>query len=142
MIADIHMSGLMVKTMSHQKRCSETMRYGELRTNRGPGLSTTSSKSSSSSAHRRYYCRKVQAQHLFQHQLNVGVQMSKHGAARCLTQPRTVKPVTFRNTRMAAGIQRNLVDERAPELRDSHASSSHEPSLEPQRRVVSGTHCI
>ena len=28
-------------------------------------------------------------------------------------------------------IQRNLVDDRVPELRDSHASSSHEPSLDP-----------
>ena len=33
-----------------KNRCSETMRYGELRTNRGHGLSTTSSQSSSSSA--------------------------------------------------------------------------------------------
>ena len=32
---------------------------------------------------------------------------------------------------MAARIQRNLVDEIVPEHRDSHASSSHEPSLEP-----------
>ena len=32
---------------------------------------------------------------------------------------------------MAARIQRNLVDDRVPERRDSHASSSHEPSSEP-----------
>ena len=32
---------------------------------------------------------------------------------------------------MAARIQRNLVDERVPEHRNSHASSSHEVSLEP-----------
>ena len=36
----------------------------------------------------------------------------------------------------------NLVDERVPEHRDSHASSSHEPSLEPLRRMVSGDHRI
>ena len=28
-------------------------------------------------------------------------------------------------------LRENLVDERVPERRDSHASSSHEPSLEP-----------
>ena len=32
---------------------------------------------------------------------------------------------------MAARIKRNLVDERVPEHRNSHASSSHEVSLEP-----------
>ena len=32
---------------------------------------------------------------------------------------------------MAARIQKNLVDDRVPERRDSHASSSHEPSFEP-----------
>ena len=32
--------------------------------------------------------------------------------------------------------------ERGPEHRDSHASSSHESSSEPQRKVVSGEHSI
>ena len=32
-------------------------------------------------------------------------------------------------------FRENLVDERVPEHRDSHASSSHEPSLEPTRSV-------
>ena len=44
----------------------------------------------------------------------------------------------------------NLVDEsvlephgaRLPEHSDSHASSSHEPSLEPLRLVVTGNHRI
>ena len=36
----------------------------------------------------------------------------------------------------------NLVVERSPEHRDSHASSSHESSSEPQRKVVSGEHSI
>ena len=47
-------------------------------------------------------------------------------------------------------FRENLVDESVPEfhgarvpvLSDSHASSSHEPSLEPLRRVVSGNHSI
>ena len=34
------------------------------------------------------------------------------------------------------------MDERVPEHRDSHASSSHEPSLEPLRRVDLGKHNI
>ena len=39
-------------------------------------------------------------------------------------------------------FKENLVDERVPKHRDSHASSSsHEPSLEPQRRVVLDNHC-
>ena len=36
----------------------------------------------------------------------------------------------------------NHVDERVPEHRDSHTSSSHELSLVPQRKVVSGNHSI
>ena len=35
-----------------------------------------------------------------------------------------------------------LVDDRVPEHRDSHASSSHEPSLEPMRSVDLGKHSI
>ena len=51
--------------------------------------------------------------------------------------------MSFRHTGMAARIQReNLVDDRVPERRDSHASSSHEPSLEPMptRSVDFGKH--
>ena len=36
----------------------------------------------------------------------------------------------------------NLVDERVPEHRDSHASSSHGSSFEPQRKLASGKHSI
>ena len=36
----------------------------------------------------------------------------------------------------------NLVDKRVPEHRDSHASSSHEPSLEPMRSVDLGKHNV
>ena len=42
-----------------------------------------------------------------------------------------MRPVSFRHTRMAARVQKNLVDDRVPEHRDSNASSSHESSLEP-----------
>ena len=37
-------------------------------------------------------------------------------------------------------FRENLVDDRVPEHRDSHASSSHEPSLEPMRSVDLGKH--
>ena len=46
---------------------------------------------------------------------------------------------------MVARIQENLVDDRVPERRDSHASSSsHEASLEPtsKRRVDLGKHSV
>ena len=39
-------------------------------------------------------------------------------------------------------FRENLVDERVPEHRDSHASSSHEPSLEPVRSVDLGKHSV
>ena len=39
-------------------------------------------------------------------------------------------------------FRENLVDERVPEHRDSHASSSHEPSLEPVRSVYLGKHSV
>ena len=44
---------------------------------------------------------------------------------------------------MAERIQReNIVDDRVPERRDSHASSSHEPSLEPTRSADLGKHSV
>ena len=39
-------------------------------------------------------------------------------------------------------FRENLVDERVHEHRDSHASSSHEPSLEPTRSVDLGKHSV
>ena len=39
-------------------------------------------------------------------------------------------------------FRENLVDERVPEHRDSHASFSHEPSLEPVRSVDLGKHSV
>ena len=39
-------------------------------------------------------------------------------------------------------IRENLVDDRVPERRDSHASSSHGLSLEPTRSVDLGKHCV
>ena len=51
-----------------------------------------------------HYRRKVQAQHLFQHQLNVRVQMSKHGAARlfCLEVVRSCRPTPTGSARQYA----------------------------------------
>ena len=39
-------------------------------------------------------------------------------------------------------FRQNLVDDRVPEHRDSHASSSHEPSSEPRRSVALGKQCL
>ena len=39
-------------------------------------------------------------------------------------------------------FRENLVDDRVPEHRDSHASSSHEPSAEPTRSVDLGEHSV
>ena len=39
-------------------------------------------------------------------------------------------------------FRENLVDDRVPEHKDSHASSSHEPSLEPMRSVDLGKHSV
>ena len=43
---------------------------------------------------------------------------------------------------MAARIQRKYVDDRVPEHRDSHASSSHGLSLEPSRSADLGKHSV
>ena len=58
---------------------------------------------------------------------------------------RTERPVLFRNPgKWLQEFRENLVDERVPERRDSHASSSHEPSLEPTptRSADLGKHSI
>ena len=39
-------------------------------------------------------------------------------------------------------VRENLVDERVPEHRDSHASSSHDSPLEPMRSVDLGKHSV
>ena len=53
------------------------------------------------------------------------------------------RPVPFRHTGMSARIQReNLMDDRVPEHRDSHASSSHGSSLAPARSVDLGKHRV
>ena len=95
---------------------------------------------------RNHYRRKVQVPHLFKQQLKLRVQMSKYGVTCRLTQPKTKNPINVW-TMSRYGATRHfpkhlngcknsesiLWMERVPEHRDSHASSSHEPSLEPQR---------
>ena len=142
---------VVIMTMSHQKRCSDTMYHGELRTNRGPGFIddfffvkligiTTAGKY------------KV---NLFQHQLNMRVQMSKYGPTCCLTQPKTQNPIKMRITSRFGSppssseipgwlqeFREHLVDESVPQPHESHASSIHEPSLGPLRRVVPDNHSV
>ena len=80
---------------------------------------------------------------------------SKHGATRRLTQLKLPNPIKMWSTNMYGGnpshsdipgwlqeFRENLVDERVPEHRDSHASSSHEPSLEPMRSADLGKHSV
>ena len=102
------------------------------------------------------YRRKGQAQHLFQHQLNVSESADEQTRGNPLSNPtKNPKPNKDVDREQVRGdpsfseilellqkFRKNLVDERLPEYRDSHLSSSHEPSFEPQRRVVPGKHSI
>ena len=94
MITDIHMSGLMVK--NHVSSKNGVRKQCDME-NCVPTVVPVYRPLLPLKAHlvqhpRRHYRRKVQAQHLFQHQLNVRVQMSKHGATRRLTHQKTQKP--------------------------------------------------
>ena len=101
-----------------------------------------------------HYHRKVQVQHLFQYRLMVREQMSTNGETRINTQPRNSKTNKIEDhahersdpsySEIPEWLQEflNSHGARVPVLSDSHASSSHEPSLEPLRRVVSGNHSI
>ena len=96
---------------------------------------------------RHHYHRKVQAQHLFQHQLNMRLFNPLFSLAKI---PQTHyrwrpwagmgRPIIFRSTWMAARIQGT--SERVPDSRDSHARSLHEPFLEPLRQMASGNHRV
>ena len=54
---------------------------------------------------------------------------------RCGPWTGTGRPVIFRNTWMSARIQRESCGRKSLRVRDSHASSFHEPSLELQQRT-------
>ena len=143
------------KTMSHQKWC---FGYNVIRRTTDQSWSQVYRRLLHRQAHlaqhlRHHYHRKVQAQHLFQHHLNVRVQMSKHGATRRSTQPETLTQIQMEDyeqvwgdpsfseiPKKAARIQES--SEGVPDSRDSHASSLHEPSLEPLRQMVSGKNSV
>ena len=79
--------------------------------------------------------RKLIIQIIIQQSCQVKVWKEKYGETRILL-PKPNKNENHRHPGVAARIQReNFVDDRVPERRDSHASSSHEPSLEPMRSV-------
>ena len=78
---------------------------------------------------RHHYRRKVQAQHLFQHQVKVRMQL--RGGPLFSEIPEWLKE-----------FRENLVDESVPEPHDLHASSLHEPFLEPLRQMVPGKHTV
>ena len=83
------------------------------------------------------------------------VRTSTHGETRRLTQPKSQNQITNVDheqvrrdpsfseiPELLQKFRDNLVDERVPEHRVSHASSSHEPSSESLRRVVPGNQCL
>ena len=156
-ITDIHKCGPVVKNHVSQK-----MVFGYL------AIRRTSFRSRSQGYRRlvlrqarleqhlqHHHRRQVQAQHLFQHQLNVRVQTRKKGETHLPTQPKSQNQIKNKDhdkkrwnpyfSELPEWLQEfrgHLVDERVPKHRDSHASSFHEPSLEPQRRVVLDNHCF
>ena len=71
------------------------MQYGKLRSDRGHRiyrrLPLRQARLEQHLQH--HHRRKVQAQHLFQHQLNVQVRTSKHGTIRRLTQLKSTNPI-------------------------------------------------
>ena len=78
----------------------------------------------------------------------------KHQKSCCINQPKSQNQIKIRITnrygetriiptyRNGCKNSENLVDERVLEHRDSHASSSHEPSLEPTRSVDLDKHSV
>ena len=118
---------------------------------------TSSSSSSTSptttvSSDGKTWVGQIPIQHLCQvHKLN-----GKNGATRWPSQPKIQNQIKTKTTRKNSAtrcvptlewleeFRENLVDDKVPERRDSHASSSHEPSLEPTptRNVDLGKHSV
>ena len=78
----------------------------------------------------------------FQNQIKMRI-TNRYGEARIPTYQNGCKKMMELRDPLFAEIpewlqefRENLVDERVPEHRDSHASSSHEPSLEPVREWI------
>ena len=105
------------------------------------------------------HVRKLIIQITIQQTSQVKVWIDKHGETRSLlkhqkschmNQPKSQNQIKMRITsrhgktriqdipEWLQEFRENLVDDRVPEHRDSHASSSHEPSLEPVRSVELG----
>ena len=122
-----------------------------------PGLSTTSSSSSSSGTTHPTSSPQESTGSTpspASRQLNLRVQTTKNGETlqETLTKIQKQKigdhakelenPSCSEIPEWLQEFRENLVDERVTERRDSHASSSHETSFEPQRRMVPGNHSI
>ena len=107
--------------------------------------------------------RKLIIQISIQQSSQVKVWIDKHGETRTLlkyqkscymNQPKSPKPTKNLDHEQARGgpysdtpewlqeFRENLVDDRVPECRDSHASSSHGSSLEPLRSADLGKHSV
>ena len=160
------------KTTSHQKRYSDTVQHGELRSDRGFWFINEfeidhSTSSSSSSTSPTMTSSTVSSESVVRQERRDLCGIDSHPAAvsskhverqerrdpcssgipeeELLTMP-TKNPKLNKNENHDQELgdlchsdipewlqefRENLVDERVPEHRDSHASSSHEPSLEP-----------
>ena len=122
-----------------------------MQTNSVLGLSTGSFSSFHLHLQRRHR-RTLWSLHCVQQQHQVRVRVGKHGMTRCVTQPKTPINMWIMNKHGVTlhsetpewlqEFRENLVDERVPECRDSHASSSHESSLELARSADLGQHSV
>ena len=108
------------------------MQYGQLRSNRGPGVYLRLPLNRAHQQLQHHYRRKVQVQYLFQHQLTVREQMSKNGETQFQTQPKIQNPiknedqeperVTLSSSEIPEWLQEfreNLVDE---SVREPHGA--------------------
>ena len=130
------------------------MQYGEQRSDRGPGSIYGFLFVELNQQLQHHYRKKVQCQHIFQRQLKVREQMINIGETssrpnqKSKTQqnedhePERVTPSSSEIPVWLQEFREDLVDESVPEPHYSHASSSHEPSLEPTRSADLGKHNV
>ena len=108
---------------------------------------------------RHHYRRKVQVQHLFQHQFKIEnaaeqVRSNQYNLSpdptknpkpkkkRTIEQVRSSRPSFSDKLEWLQDFRENLADDSVPERHETHASSFHYSSLEPLRRVTPGNHSV
>ena len=137
------------KTTSHFKRDSNTVQYGKFRTRRGSWFINNLLQARLPQHPRLLQVRKLSIQITIQQPRQVKVWIDKHGKSRsflkhqkscCMNQPKSQNKGKMRITNRygetriqtywngCKEFRENLVDDRVPEHRDSHASSFRELS--------------